>query len=47
MVSRYVYDDNVTIDANAQCFATKSSYFRGTVLAIMLPFPSLPDMGTI
>ena len=27
MVSRYFYDDNVTVDANAQRFAAKVSHF--------------------
>ena len=47
MVSRYFYDDNVTIDTNAQCFAAKVSHFLDTVLAVMLPYPTLPYMGNI
>ena len=39
MVSRYFYDDNVTVDANDQCFAAKRSHFLDTVLAVMLLFP--------
>ena len=47
MVTRYFYDDNVTVDTNAQCFAVKVSLFLERLPAVMLLFPILSYTGNI